>query len=66
MCEWERRDVTAISECSNCSVQLGCGGGCGSVAKNRTGKACSPDCRPVKELLELGMSQYFGQDALKA
>lgn len=57
---WESRDVTAIPECRYCSVQLACGGGCGSVAKNRTGNICSSDCRPVKELLELGFSAYFG------
>jgi len=57
--QWERRDVTSIPECKECSVQLACGGGCGSVAKNRTGKICSTDCRPVKELLELGFSAYI-------
>ncbi len=56
--EWESRDVTSIPECKDCSVQLACGGGCGSVAKNRTGSVCSTDCRPVKELLELGFSAY--------
>jgi uncharacterized protein len=56
---WESRDVTSISECSTCSMQLACGGGCGSVAKNRTGNVCSTDCRPVKELLELGFSAYL-------
>jgi len=57
--QWEERDVTAIAECRECSVQLACGGGCSSVAKNRSGSICSPDCRPVKELLELGFSAYF-------
>ena len=61
---WEGRDVTAIAECSTCSMQLACGGGCGSVAKNRTGSVCSTDCRPVKELLELGFSAYFEQPVL--
>jgi uncharacterized protein len=56
---WENRDVTSIPECSACSMQLACGGGCGSVAKNRTGSVCSTDCRPVKELLKLGFSAYF-------
>ncbi len=56
---WENRDVTAIAECFTCSMQLACGGGCGSVAKNRTGNVCSTDCRPVKELLEMGFSAYF-------
>ncbi len=57
--KWESRDVTSIAECRNCPVQLACGGGCGSVAKNRTGSICSTDCRPVKELLEMGFSHYF-------
>ncbi len=57
--QWESRDVTAIPECKDCSLQIACGGGCGSVAKNRTGSVCSTDCRPVKELLELGFSAYF-------
>ena len=57
--QWETRDITSIPECKECSVQLACGGGCGSVAKNRTGNICSSDCRPVKELMELGFSAYF-------
>ena len=56
---WEMRDVTSIPECKECSMQLACGGGCGSVAKNITGEILSPDCRPVKELLELGFAAYF-------
>lgn len=64
ICAWENRDVTSIPECSTCSMQLACGGGCGSVAKNRTGSVCSTDCRPVKELLELGFSAYFEQPVL--
>jgi uncharacterized protein len=62
--EWERRDITTISECRDCPVQLACGGGCGSLSKNRTGEICSADCRPVKELLELGFSAYFKNDIL--
>ena len=57
--EWESRDVTSIPECKECNLQLACGGGCGSVAKNRTGSVCSSDCRPVTELLELGFSEYY-------
>jgi len=57
--QWESRDVTSIPECKECEVQLACGGGCGSVAKNKNGTICSPDCRPVKELLELGFAAYF-------
>jgi uncharacterized protein len=63
--QWESRDVTAIPACRECSFQLACGGGCGSVAKNRTGSVCSADCRPVKELLELGFSEYFENEKVK-
>ena len=57
--QWESRDVTSIQECKECSLQLACGGGCGSIAKNRTGSISSPDCRPVKDLMELGFASYF-------
>jgi len=56
---WENRDVTSIPECNTCNMQLACGGGCGSIAKNRTGNICSSDCRPIKQLLELGFASYF-------
>jgi uncharacterized protein len=57
--QWEERDVTTIPECSGCSLQLACGGGCGSVAKNATGRIQSPDCRPVRELIGMGIPLYF-------
>lgn len=60
--QWASRDVTAIEECRNCPVQLACGGGCGSVAKNKNGSVLSPDCRPVKELLEIGFKAYFSEE----
>lgn len=56
--QWEDRDVTAIPACKECEMQLACGGGCASVAKNKTGDLHAPDCRPVKELLEMGLSLY--------
>lgn len=56
---WEERDVCSITACKSCELQLACGGGCAAVAKNKTGSISDPDCRPVKELLELGMSHYF-------
>jgi len=59
---WESRDVVSIPECKDCSIQLACGGGCGSVAKNKNGTVCSTDCRPVKELLELGFNFYFNEE----
>jgi uncharacterized protein len=58
--QWQSRDVTEIEDCKSCSLQLACGGGCGSVAKNSTGHILSTDCRPVKELLELGFAAYSG------
>jgi uncharacterized protein len=60
--EWEDRDVTAIERCRECPVQLACGGGCGSVAKNAEGTVYAPDCRPVKQLLEMGVSLYGAFD----
>jgi uncharacterized protein len=57
--EWEERDVLSIEKCRECSLQLACGGGCASVAKNQHGKICSPDCRPVDNLIGLGISYYF-------
>ncbi len=60
--QWASRDVTSIEECRNCQVQLACGGGCGSVAKNKNGSILSPDCRPVKELLEIGFKAYFSTE----
>ena len=59
--KWESRDVTSIEKCKSCNLQLACGGGCGSVAKNNSGKIDSPDCRPVRELLEIGFSAYFNE-----
>ncbi|MBN2610250.1 MAG: radical SAM protein [Bacteroidales bacterium] len=59
--EWEDRDILSVKECKDCSVQLACGGGCAAVAKNNTGAICSPDCRPIKELIGLGVGLYFKQ-----
>lgn len=60
--KWYKRDITTISECRECSLQLLCGGGCASVASNRTGTISAPDCRPVKELMEMGISLYFEKE----
>ncbi|MFH0990008.1 MAG: radical SAM protein [bacterium] len=56
---WEERDVTSILLCKTCNLRLACGGGCASVAFNKTGNLHEADCRPVRELLELGISTYF-------
>jgi uncharacterized protein len=63
---WQARDVRAIDACRSCALQLACGGGCASLAKNRAavgtperdGARHAPDCRPVRELLELGFALY--------
>jgi uncharacterized protein len=60
--EWEERDVTTINECKTCNLQLACGGGCAEVAFNKTGKLHSPDCRPIKESIGLGISLYFNKE----
>ncbi len=58
---WKKRDVRAIEACRNCSLQLACGGGCGAVAQNNERNILAPDCRPVKELIGLGIAHYFDQ-----
>jgi uncharacterized protein len=55
---WQQRDVFSIGACKTCNLRLACGGGCASVAYNREKNLLAPDCRPVKELLELGISLY--------
>jgi len=60
--KWEERDVTAIAACKACELRLACGGGCASVAFNKTGEIQAPDCRPVKELLGMGISMYFNKE----
>ena len=55
---WQERDVLGIEACRSCPLQLACGGGCAAVAKNRTGRLDAPDCRPVRELMALGMGLY--------
>ncbi|MFQ3580197.1 MAG: radical SAM protein [Bacteroidales bacterium] len=57
--QWQNRDVLSIPECKQCSLRLACGGGCGSLAKNYNGSIISPNCRPVKELISLGIRIYF-------
>jgi uncharacterized protein len=60
--QWQERDVTVIKECQSCNLRLACGGGCASVAFNKTGQIHSPDCRPITELLEMGISTYFKKE----
>jgi uncharacterized protein len=55
----KERDITTIQQCSKCALQLICGGGCPLNAENTKGSLTEPDCRPVKTLIELGLSLYF-------
>lgn len=57
--QWQDRDVLSIEACKQCNVQLACGGGCAAVAKNNHGSVSAHDCRPIQELLELGIGLYF-------
>ncbi len=59
---WQQRDVHSIKECLHCNLQLACGGGCGAMAKNARGSVLKPDCRPVQELIGLGIAHYFNQN----
>ncbi len=56
--QWKTRDVLTIPECSNCAVSLSCGGGCGVLAYNEHGKIHSTNCRPVSELVGIGVEYY--------
>jgi uncharacterized protein len=56
--QWQQRDILSIHACTSCNLRLACGGGCASVAFNREKNLMAPDCRPVKELLELGLDLY--------
>ncbi len=56
---WQLRDVLHIEKCRDCNLQLLCGGGCGSIAKNQLGNIFAPDCRPLEELHSLGAKIYF-------
>jgi uncharacterized protein len=59
--EWQERDILSIPKCRDCNLSLICGGGCASMAKNYNGTLHSHDCRPVTELLELGIAHYFSE-----
>lgn len=57
---WQKRDVRTIEKCRDCKYDVICGGGCGVVAANRNnGEVLSPDCRPIQELIEIGVNHYI-------
>jgi len=59
---WEERDVTTITGCAECNLRLACGGGCASVAFNTMGDLHGTDCRPINELVSMGISTYFKEE----
>ena len=56
--EMQNRDILEIPECQDCAVAPACGGGCAVLAYNKSKTFLSPDCRPVKELVALGIEFY--------
>lgn len=57
---WQQRDVLAIEQCTRCNLQLLCGGGCGSIAANQHQNIImSPDCRPLTDIIGMGLAGYF-------
>lgn len=57
---WQKRDVKSIPKCINCKYDVICGGGCGVVAANQNGgNILSHDCRPIQELMEIGINHYI-------
>ncbi|MBF0238754.1 MAG: radical SAM protein [SAR324 cluster bacterium] len=59
---WGKRNILSIDKCRSCNLALACGGGCASVAKNKTGEILSEDCRPVDQLMGMGISTYFAEE----
>lgn len=58
--KWKNRNVKNISKCADCKYDVICGGGCGVVAaNNNSGSVLSPDCRPIQELMEIGVNHYI-------
>lgn len=56
--KWKNRSILTIPECKDCSVGVVCGGGCAVIAKDRNGEILSPNCKPVKEVMDIGIQFY--------
>jgi uncharacterized protein len=56
--EWKNRSILAIEKCRDCDVGVVCGGGCGVIAKEKSGTVLSPNCKPVKEVMDAGIRFY--------
>jgi uncharacterized protein len=56
--EWRKRSILEIEDCLKCNVGVVCGGGCGMISKEKNGTALSPNCKPVKEIMDIGINYY--------
>jgi len=52
------RSTLTMAGCQGCVLAPVCGGGCAALASSQRGDLLAPDCRPVRELLGLGVSYY--------
>jgi uncharacterized protein len=62
---WRERSIKTIGECMDCSVGVLCGGGCGVIANEQNGSVMSPNCKPVKAILDQGI-RYYSKQLLNA
>ncbi|MFZ3171801.1 MAG: radical SAM protein [Carboxydocellales bacterium] len=56
---WRNRDITTIPKCQDCKYNVICGGGCGVVAYEQNKAILAPDCRPIQDLIDIGVNYYF-------
>ncbi|HBN07322.1 MAG TPA: radical SAM/SPASM domain-containing protein [Cyanobacteria bacterium UBA8530] len=56
--KWQMRSILTIDKCRDCSVGVVCGGGCAVLAKEKSGDLLAPNCKPVKEVMDLGIRFY--------
>ncbi|MDH5718540.1 MAG: radical SAM protein [Spirochaetia bacterium] len=61
---WQKRDVLSIENCKNCAVSLSCGAGCGVLAYKENNDILTNNCRPVQDLVTLGV-EYYNIENLK-
>lgn len=56
--QWQRRSILTIEKCKDCSVGVVCGGGCAVIANEKEGSVLAPNCKPIKEVMDLGIEYY--------
>lgn len=56
--KWRERNILTIPKCLDCSVGVVCGGGCAVIAHRLHGSINSPACKPVKEIMDIGIHYY--------